>query len=263
MTLSRDILLKAALTTIASALVSVSIYLTAMLLVDGPLISFGFWMSLFCPVIIAFPASAYQWGQIAKVREALRQVDAAHAELDRLHGQLKRAHAALELQARTDGLTGGLNREAFFQRLAGMLGRGRRGALLLFDADHFKAINDRFGHLGGDEALKALSATLPGVLARDDFWGRIGGEEFAVYLDGTDDAETAERAERLRQAVEAMTIDHDGAEIAMTISIGAVSFDRPTDLEHLFKAADACLYRAKDAGRNRAVAIRAGDPAAA
>lgn len=251
---SASVLQKAAIATAVSALISVSIYLCAMLIMDAPLISFGFWMSLACPILIAFPASAYQWHQTHLVRAALRDRDVAHAELDRLHAALKRAHADLEEQARTDGLTGGLNREAFFQRLAIACSSGGQGALLLFDADHFKGINDTFGHLGGDEALKALSATIARDLRPGDVWGRIGGEEFAVYLDGTDAAETAERAERLRRAVEAMTIAHDGQEIAMTISIGAVSFDRAVELETLFKAADDCLYAAKDAGRNRAVA---------
>ena len=126
-------------------------------------------------------------------------------------------------------------------------------AVLMLDIDHFKSINDTYGHANGDLALKAFAATVQQNLRENDLIGRLGGEEFAVLLYGCLPGEAARVAERIRASVAASAIDTDvGATITPTVSIGLVEA-RPgaKDIERLLKDADAALYAAKAAGRNR------------
>lgn len=142
------------------------------------------------------------------------------------------------------------------QRSLGAEQQRSRGALLLVDIDHFKRVNDHYGHLAGDHVLRHIVGVLRQRLRASDVLGRYGGEEFMVLLPGTDLHGAAQLAEQLRQAVQAAPCEWQGQRIAFTVSIGvAASADTPADLsrtsEALLQAADQALYRAKDDGRNR------------
>jgi len=170
------------------------------------------------------------------------------------------AQAQLRHLARTDPLTGTLNRLALDEAATAMFRQAtaRPPAVLMIDADHFKAINDRFGHDGGDRVLAALAQAITRALRHDDVLGRVGGEEFLVLLpdSGLDDAMAL--AERLRADVEAVRVMLDGAPLAVTVSIGvAARTDSDTTPAALVRRADRALYAAKHAGRNRVAAAPA------
>jgi diguanylate cyclase (GGDEF)-like protein len=159
--------------------------------------------------------------------------------------------------ASTDHLTGLLNRRAFLEtaqtlrrRLAK---RGESVAVLMFDLDHFKSVNDRFGHSAGDEVLRLFARVTKASTRLDDIIGRFGGEEFIAIVPG--DIEVAEKiAERVRTAFESAGAVIENQPIAATVSIGAASsYDAAITVDALIAKADAALYRAKHEGRNRVV----------
>jgi len=155
-----------------------------------------------------------------------------------------------------DHLTGVANRRAFFEaaelELARSRTRPRPTALILIDADHFKAINDRHGHPGGDAVLRHLGALLATTFRQVDVVARVGGEEFAVLLPSSTLEEAAAVAERLRRLVAARPAPFDGATIPFTVSAGvAVCDGGQLGLDALMKRADRALYAAKAAGRDR------------
>ena len=155
-----------------------------------------------------------------------------------------------------DHLTGVANRRAFFEAAELELQRNRRKprptALVLIDADHFKRINDRHGHPGGDAALRQLGLVLTATFRQVDVVARVGGEEFAVLLPSSTLAGAATVAERLRQLVQSQRVAFDGTHIDFTVSAGvAASEDGDLDLDMLMKRADQALYAAKAGGRNR------------
>jgi two-component system cell cycle response regulator len=126
--------------------------------------------------------------------------------------------------------------------------------VLLLDIDHFKAINDGFGHPVGDEVLRELASRCRGLLRGSDLMARIGGEEFAVLLPATKPAEAAEIAERLRGALAGKAVATQGGPVAMTISLGGAMLSAAGEtFEALLKRADVALYEAKRGGRNRVV----------
>ncbi len=167
----------------------------------------------------------------------------------------KREEDALEHMVSTDELTGMLTRRAFFDRAQRKLAEApTHCALLILDLDHFKQVNDRYGHLFGDEVLRQVSRCLQEGLRTDDLLGRLGGEEFAVLMQCRQVEDALELAERLRHAVAQLQIpsQEDGAAHRPTISIGvALPEDRPVTLTQLLSRADRALYRAKAEGRNR------------
>ncbi len=158
--------------------------------------------------------------------------------------------------AETDSLTGMLNRRHVLELGQRMMQRcrrdGRSCAMLMLDVDRFKSINDRFGHLAGDTALRAIAKALGSCLRPGDQIGRYGGEEFAVILPGADATEAGIIAERLRAAVAALEPDWAPGAERLTLSGGiAIVTDETTDFTELLVQADRALYRAKDGGRNR------------
>lgn len=173
----------------------------------------------------------------------------------------------LRLMAATDPLTGLFNRRPFEQLgeklVADAVRKGRPLTLLLLDADHFKQINDAFGHAVGDAVLKQLAATLHEQLRSADLIGRIGGEEFAALLPDTSPGHAMQVAERLRAAVEGMGIQSLGIPVPARVSIGVAALEKidvvssdPTELfAELIRAADLAMYAAKRDGRNRVVAV--------
>ena len=176
------------------------------------------------------------------------------AEMQVAHRELERARAEAELRARTDELTGAFNRRHFTEIVADALRDDPHGTgLLLLDADHFKHVNDLFGHLVGDAVLVELAARLQTFLEPAEDLARWGGEEFALLLRGVrSDTEIAERAERLRSRVAGAPVVAAGISLGLTISVGAIrAGGELTDVDALVDAADRGLYAAKRGGRNR------------
>ena len=178
--------------------------------------------------------------------------------------ELKQYRDCLELESMTDGLTGIPNRRYLQTFLDPLWGQSQRLqgpiAVILMDVDHFKAFNDHYGHLAGDDCLRAIAQTLIRLVQRkSDLFARFGGEEFICVLPATDLEAASRLAEQLRTAVEALAIPHAASVTDhVTISLGLVSCvpaaeDRP---EGLLEKADQALYAAKNQGRNRWIASR-------
>ena len=157
---------------------------------------------------------------------------------------------AAEARATTDELTGLPNRRAL-ERAMAQAGDGQ-ASLLMVDVDHFKRLNDGFGHAAGDAALKQMASIFTRSLREGDLAARVGGEEFALVLYGAGPPVALEVAERVRQAAADTKLVWAGAEMRLTCSIGVASYPDPIrHVANLPAAADAALYRAKEAGRNR------------
>lgn len=170
--------------------------------------------------------------------------------------QLQRANHQLHIISRTDGLTGLLNRKTWEEILQHEFKRfGRYGhtcSLLMFDIDHFKRINDTYGHPAGDEVIRQTAAVVRKCIRDIDVAGRYGGEEFAVILTDTDAQGAMVVAERLRTQVEANTVYYEDHVIHFTISIGVAEVQtRMSEPTLWIDSADRGLYRAKRAGRNQ------------
>ncbi len=168
--------------------------------------------------------------------------------------------------ARVDPLTGVGNRlaidEALHQMLACCSREQQPLAVLMLDADHFKSVNDRFGHAGGDKVLQALVASIRATLRQQDVIGRVGGEEFVVLAPATDLVEAQQLGERIRQMVEGEPLLVDGQLLPLTVSLGvALARDAGRDGMTVLQRADGALYAAKQEGRNRVAWDRAdGQP---
>jgi diguanylate cyclase (GGDEF)-like protein len=163
----------------------------------------------------------------------------------------------LQAIADTDSLTGLSNRRHFLAVAGEAIGSaqefGATLSLLMVDIDHFKRINDTYGHAAGDQALRLLGATLKESTRRDDCVGRLGGEEFAILLPGASAEVAQDIAERIcRHATTLVILDGRGQRFGFTVSIGLACL-APSDAkpEDLLARADAALYRAKRGGRNR------------
>jgi diguanylate cyclase (GGDEF)-like protein/PAS domain S-box-containing protein len=155
-----------------------------------------------------------------------------------------------------DDLTGLLNRRAFFDKAETEINRWRRNkrplCVLVIDADHFKSINDRFGHAVGDSVLKELATEIKRCVRQLDITARIGGEEFAVLLPYTNVKDAEDLAEQVRHCVANLVIKPLSLGLELTISIGVAEANETMgDIHTLIKAADGALYRAKNAGRNQ------------
>lgn len=168
----------------------------------------------------------------------------------------------LGLVARTDSLTSCLNRGAFTARVETQLTTDEgplTGALLIIDADNFKTINDLYGHDAGDEALTILARSIRSVLSAGDLIGRMGGEEFGVFLPGVDQNAAEQMAERVRRAVQLAQFSPGGDAYTLSVSIGGAVFAQSTNFTELFRIADQRLYGAKRSGRNQAAIVHTLD----
>ncbi len=170
------------------------------------------------------------------------------------------AVARLREYADRDGLTGIANRRFFEGRLADEFARWQRYggemSVLLFDLDHFKKINDEFGHVAGDTVLRAMAQRVAQVVRKQDVFGRFGGEEFALLLPCTTLDDALHVAEKIRHTIGDAPVEVQGVVVPVTASVGAAAA-RPgaPDYEVMINEADAALYRAKRQGRNRCVAL--------
>jgi diguanylate cyclase (GGDEF)-like protein len=179
---------------------------------------------------------------------------------EELYARLRTAERLLRQQrelivlANLDSLTGAFNRRAFFEKTADLADAGRRFAAVMFDIDHFKDVNDTYGHDVGDQVLRVI-----GGEARKDkvVLGRLGGEEFALVLEGTSlDAATL-YAEELRDKLAALSFETAGQTFSVTASFGVAERAAQESIDLLLKRADTALYQAKRAGRNRVIAATA------
>lgn len=170
------------------------------------------------------------------------------------------SHAAeverLASEAHRDGLTGLLNRKTFCTRLDRVLERldlRRPCAVIMLDVDHFKRINDRYGHPAGDEVIRTVAGVIDRTVRKVDLAGRYGGEEFVVYLDGTDESQALQAAERLRILIRNTKYTFAGKEVTVTASMGIACYPvHGTRGDELLRFADEALYRSKAGGRDRA-----------
>lgn len=167
----------------------------------------------------------------------------------------KQREAALETLATTDSLTGLPNRRSFIARLEAAIAEARHlppgeGAVLMLDLDHFKRVNDTWGHAVGDDVLRYVAGLIRQGLRRKDVPGRLGGEEFAVLLPGTTLENARQLAERLRERFEGSPADTPVGAVPVTVSIGIAPLDGQ-DADRVLERADEALYAAKSAGRNR------------
>lgn len=162
----------------------------------------------------------------------------------------KRKNDLLKARAELDGLTGIYNRHTFIEKVENLLSENTGGnSLVFFDIDHFKLVNDKYGHIAGDRVLQAVVACASQALVGSDIIGRMGGEEFAIFHATENKEETLTWVENLRKQVEEATVQVDGNTVSCTISIG-LCFSKTASFDSLYRNADKELYKAKDAGRN-------------
>ena len=185
---------------------------------------------------------------------------------EELYARLRAAERVAAMQqelvrlATTDSLTGVLNRRAFFERAREACSRAEAGAALsaiLFDIDHFKRVNDLYGHDVGDRAICAVAHA---AAAESAIVGRLGGEEFAMLLEGQGLDDALALAERLRGNMGALQFDTSRGTLALTCSFGVSTWEAGDTIEMLLKRADVALYAAKTGGRNRVIAADANRP---
>jgi len=169
---------------------------------------------------------------------------------------MKAMQGELQRLASTDSLTGCLNRRAFLGVASSEFYRAKRYdsrfAVAMFDIDHFKRVNDTYGHSVGDECIKSLVRTVTGAVRGSDVFARFGGEEFILMLPETEAHDALRLCERLRRYVEETVIDTDAGEIRYTVSIGVSDYQHHlANLDEMIAKADTALYTAKRNGRNQ------------
>ena len=177
--------------------------------------------------------------------------------LNQMAAKIDAANLAVKEASITDELTGLRNRRFFISRFNEEFERAKRHSgvlgIMMMDLDHFKSINDRYGHLFGDLVLKNVATAISETLREYDIAGRYGGEEFAVLAPGTSSGDLVSLAERIRQTVEQLEIQNSSAIVHVTVSVGVAALDEHDSLETLLERADNALYQAKHEGRNRVV----------
>ncbi len=203
-------------------------------------------------VVLAEPEAFFE-GDARALFEMNNELAVLARELTNQRREAEALRKMAAEQARRDPLTSLYNRRHFFEMLQIELERAKRGlghvSVMLFDVDHFKRVNDERGHAAGDTVLRSLAAYASARLRPYDIVARYGGEEFVVLLPSTDLAQTAKVAERLRAGIAALKIE--GFPRHITASFGAAQWSTGTSPEDLLERADAALYAAKAAGRNR------------
>ena len=219
------------------------------------------WIGALSAAALAFFVLLYLY--VSQVRGSMRERESARLALETAHGSLARQHRHLQsvseklrVTATTDPLTGAFNRRYFLDAVGPLLLSHRRTdgvlSVVMIDIDHFKSINDRFGHPAGDHVLRTLTALAREVLREADLFARFGGEEFIVALPNTAGPEAVAAAERLRERVCANAFAYNGAPIAVSISCGVAQHHNDAEsVEETIRRADAALYSSKEHGRNR------------
>lgn len=218
------------------------------------------------PKLSGIPVLGFTILFLASTRALNARFQREYRELVELRGELearvedrtrKLEQLALkfELSSRTDELTGLPNRRGFLDAAQVELARARRSgrplAIVMADLDHFKHVNDRFGHAGGDAVLRSVAAVLRSSIRSEDLVARWGGEEFILLLPETDRAGAWQAAEKVRLAVAAREIPVDATPVRVTASFGVAAHAPDRTLDSTIADADRALYRAKEEGRDR------------
>ncbi|KAA8701516.1 MULTISPECIES: GGDEF domain-containing protein [Pseudomonas] len=213
-----------------------------------------------CTLWLLFQPSKMQMGMAVAVLVfssfvvgASRKLSEALETAFRLTREIERAHSISTRAAQTDELTGLMNRRAFFENAQVLYDQCKRThqplCALMLDMDHFKAINDTYGHQAGDQVLRQIGQVIRASFRQSDIYGRLGGEEFAVLLPNTTLEVAQDIGEQLIRAIARLTIDPVQG---LSASLGvAPNYAAGDDLQHLMNAADKALYRAKAMGRNQ------------
>ncbi len=179
----------------------------------------------------------------------------AMSRISKMRKRLIDVQQRLEKQAHFDELTGIANRRHFIQMLEKEISRSHRHnlplSLTFFDVDKFKSVNDTYGHKVGDDVLKSIARAVSDNLRQEDFFGRLGGEEFCVFLPGQPIEQAWVIIERYRLAIEAITHNSDQGEFNVTASFGLSELKKQDTVNTLLEKADQLLYQAKNNGRNR------------
>jgi diguanylate cyclase len=194
--------------------------------------------------------------QLARVNEKMEDLQRNVAHMRQEVSMAREQSRQLEEQLQKDGLTGTLNRRGYEDRIAQEFERFLRYrhmlSVVVFDLDHFKRVNDQFGHQRGDRCLKVISARVAPEIRKSDALARYGGDEFVLILPGIGQDEAAKVAEKIRCMVEQLRFLYEGRRLPMTLSMGvAQARDSDATAEDLFRRADQALYAAKAEGRNR------------
>jgi diguanylate cyclase (GGDEF)-like protein len=205
---------------------------------------------------VATLVAAYLQRMNRRLHQAQGELRSANEALSEKVREITALHGRLQEQALRDPLTGLFNRRYLDETLEHELARAKREgyalSLAMIDVDHFKAINDTYGHQAGDEVLKALGALLNSQAREGDLACRYGGEEFVLVTPRMPLATARQRAEQWRTSFAAQKIRHGDLELAVSFSVGLATFpDHGAHAEALMRSADEALYRAKDLGRNR------------
>ncbi|MFA5984134.1 MAG: GGDEF domain-containing protein [Methylococcaceae bacterium] len=197
----------------------------------------------------------YETKQRNKSQEQLDALTVKIKQMESESAELKSKLQIAETQAMKDALTGLPNRLAYEEQLDLAFSHWQRTgssfSLIIFDVDHFKAINDRFGHKAGDKALIIIAKQLAHNCRKSDFLGRIGGEEFVMLLADTEKTQALKLADQLRLIVEKTRFNANGSAINITISCGIAEFTTNDNFDTVFERADQALYQAKQQGRNQ------------
>lgn len=229
--------------TLTSVIVSVALTGTAFFGFGFPGAVPAMALAVICPLVVCPPVVYHYFKQA-------RRTEIVCGQLAEANRALEAASSRLVEMARRDGLTGLLNRNAFFQA-ADIQVEHQGGAMMMIDADHFKQINDRHGHASGDAALIEIASVLRACLEPDVLVGRIGGEEFGVLVPGMSGRNAWRIADQIRCAIAAETLSSARGDFVVTVSIGVAACGPGVDIGALYKASDDQLLQAKRGGRNR------------
>ncbi len=208
-------------------------------ILGAPITGAGLISSALVPIVIGMPVIFFIEGQAIKLKKAVITLDLMREEA--------------EERAKRDSMTGLYNHQHFMEQIH-QNGRRDDGSLIILDIDHFKHINDSYGHQRGDEALIHVVKAVRKAVRAGDVVGRIGGEEFAVFLLDASKEEAKKVASRIRKTVEKIEfIPEDGVKAPLTVSVGVAMKDEVDNVVGAMKLADMRMYKAKETGRNRVV----------
>ena len=231
---------------------------------DNPMVTGSPHIRSYLGVPLTTP-EGYNIGSLCAIDDEPRQFDRQQGEIMRKLAEIVVEQFELQQIAKQDSMTGALTRRGLFAEVEREFLRASRydrpSTLVVIDVDHFKSINDRYGHPAGDAVLVSIANCCMASMRRSDIFGRIGGEEFGLLLPETDAEEARDAAERIRQTVESTIVQVGGIELRATVSMGVAP--RPAASETVatwFSEADIALYEAKQFGRNRVAVGRARRP---